>query len=336
MMRSTTRQRRWILILLFIPSLILGWIFVIPLFRNVDENFVVPPTESENNNNFTVMTINVGNSDPRCLPYTLKLCRKDVEERITENIMSIHPDVVALQETLPNSTCEAVPPTDAENVCAIESEKTQIRRLLGSEYTIVCETRNHYECIAVRSDVGEIVGCGLGELCETDRIDEKLEGCRLTTTVMAATVLVKERVFDIVNAHPENRSTVCREYSLRQIFEGEGGAGDLIQEADVLILGDLNLDAWREDNVSTRYWNQHVGSIGTREYYYHSGIAENDPPYFTFQYPFFRRTYDHIISNFLDGTTVVLGESPGTSRMDGGRGMDHAAVYGQLSFPNGR
>ncbi|MFA9404100.1 MAG: hypothetical protein ACERKY_13670, partial [Anaerolineales bacterium] len=63
-----------------------------------------------------------------------------------------------------------------------------------------------------------------------------------------------------------------------------------------------------------------------------SGMAEHDPPYFTLKYPTFSRTYDHVVSNFLEGTTLVLGESPGTYRLDGGSGMDHRAVYGILNF----
>jgi hypothetical protein len=97
-------------------------------------------------------------------------------------------------------------------------------------------------------------------------------------------------------------------------------------------MGDFNLDPWREEDASIRYWRQQVGKASESGYIYHSGVAERNPPYPTLRYPFFTRTYDHVASNFLSGVTQVLGESPGTSRLDGGWGMDHRAIYGQLSF----
>jgi hypothetical protein len=104
----------------------------------------------------------------------------------------------------------------------------------------------------------------------------------------------------------------------------------LVQEPNVLIMGDLNLDPWKENDVSTRYWNQQVGMPETHEFYYHSGIAERDPPYPSIQFSAFKRTYDHVVSNFLRGTTVTLGAAPSTSRLDGGSGMDHLGIYGEL------
>jgi hypothetical protein len=200
-----------------------------------------------------------------------------------------------------------------------------VRRLLGPDYTIICETRNAFECLAVRTDAGEILGCEPGALCHTDRFERQDQECRHSVSIMAATVRVKGRTFDVVNAHAENRSPSCRLAAIRQVLE----PGGLIREEKALIVGDFNLDPWREDDPSIHYWRQQIGASG---YGYHSGIAERQPPYPTLRYPFFTRTYDHVLSNFLTGVTQVLGESPGTTRLDGGWGMDHRAVYGRLSF----
>ena len=200
--------------------------------------------------------------------------------------------------------------------------------MVGPDYTIICERRNAFECIAVRTGAGGILGCEPGALCHTNRFERQHEDCRHSVSIMAATVQIKGRTFDVVNAHAENRSPPCRLAAIQQVFESES----LVRERKALIMGDFNLDPWREDDPSIRYWRQQIGLDSASGYVYHSGIAEREPPYPTLRYPFFTRTYDHVTSNFLTGTARVLGESPGTARLDGGWGMDHRAVYGQLLF----
>ena len=286
------------------------------------------PTMNNERHALTVLTVNVGNTSPLCWPYFVKLCRKAVETRIARNLQALRPDVVAIQETLPPWMCENRRLTLPGSVCAGSSDVPQVRRLLGPDYTIVCETRNAFECIAVRTGAGEILGCEPGALCDTDRFERQPEDCRHSVSIMAATVRVKGRTFDVVNAHAENRSPACRLAAIRQVFEPDG----LIREKKALIMGDFNLDPWREDDPSIRYWRQQIGIDSDSGYVYHSGIAERHPPYPTLRYPLFTRTYDHVASNFLGGTTRVLGESPKTARLDGGWGMDHRAVHGHLSF----
>jgi hypothetical protein len=75
-----------------------------------------------------------------------------------------------------------------------------------------------------------------------------------------------------------------------------------------------------------------VGSTAGPGYACHSGTAEREAPFPMLGYLSYARTYDHVVSSFLQGVTQVLGESPGTARLDGGRGMDHMAVYGRLSW----
>jgi endonuclease/exonuclease/phosphatase family metal-dependent hydrolase len=285
--------------------------------------------------NFTVLSANVGNTAPWCWQYIVKLCRKDVEDRVAENLQVLRPDLVALQETLPPWMCEEARFAFPGSVCAGSPTEHQARRLLGSDYTIVCDSRNGFECIAVHTGAGEILGVEKGAFAETDRIegtDAHPKGCRGSVSIMAATVRIKGHVFDVVNGHAENRDPDCRLASIRQIFEGNDRADSLVREQDVLIMGDFNLDPWQEDDSSSRYWRQHVGLERASSFVYHSGPAECQPPRPTMRYPFLARTYDHVASNFLSGVTRVLGESPGTTRLDGGRGTDHRALYGQLSF----
>ena len=278
---------------------------------------------------FSMLSANVGNTSPLCWPYVVKLCRRDVEERLSRNIQALHPDLVAIQEVLPPWLCRkwrfAVP----GSACSGDDEAPQIRRLVGPEYSIVCDGRNQFECIAVHMSAGRIEGVEAGGMAITDRIDsEGVKGCRRSVSIMAATVEIKGQTLDVVNAHAENRDPACRLAAIRQIFEGER----LVRGPRVLLAGDYNMDPWREDDVSTHYWRGWVGTAGNRTFVYHSGIAEKQPAIPTLRYPFLNRTYDHVASNFLTGVCHILGESPGTQRLDGGRGCDHRAVYGILSW----
>ena len=85
---------------------------------------------------------------------------------------------------------------------------------------------------------------------------------------------------------------------------------------------------WFFDDTQIEVTGKHFEAASMN---YNGDIAEKQPPYPTLRYPFLARTYDHVASNFLTGVCQVLGESPGTERLDGGRGCDHRAVYGILS-----
>ncbi len=78
------------------------------------------------------------------------------------------------------------------------------------------------------------------------------------------------------------------------------------------------MDPWRDDELIVQTGKSFVGAQETHPYYYHSGMAEHAPLYFALKYSTFSRTYDHIVSNFPEGPTLVLEKSPGTYRLDGG------------------
>ena len=53
--------------------------------------------KDQTGNSLTVLTVNVGNTAPWCWPYVVKLCRKDVETRIAQNLQALRPELVAIQ-----------------------------------------------------------------------------------------------------------------------------------------------------------------------------------------------------------------------------------------------
>jgi len=245
----------------------------------------------------------------------------------------LNPDVIALQEVLAPWQYQSGQEQDSMKVLSEQQSIPQVRRLVGKDYTIICNSRNQFECIAVKSDFGQIAGCIKGELCNTARTGPELDGCDNGFTVSAATVILDTGFkFDIVNVHPQSTSQECRAKMIALIFQGSGTLPPLIENKNVLIMGDFNLDPWRDSDESAILWQRFFkkGWAG-KAFSYHSGIAEISPPRYT-TYLVFGKTYDFVVSNFAFGNCYVLGETPGTKRLDDGSGTDHRAIFGTLAI----
>jgi endonuclease/exonuclease/phosphatase family metal-dependent hydrolase len=285
--------------------------------------------------NFSVLTANVGNLKLGCRKYLNNLCIKEVEHAIATNIQELKPDVITLQEVLAPWQCGETKERNKKKVCYDEQIIPQARRLVGNDYSIICDNRRQFTCIAIKESFGKILDCEKGDICNSARTGKNLSSCDNGFTVSAATIKLNNGfTFDIVNAHLQSTDAECRVRMIKQIFYGYETQKPLVTEDFVLIMGDLNLDPWRDQDVSVEIWKDTIrrGWMG-RNFYYHSGIVEKTPPHFTTKFFIWRKTFDLIVSNFAEGTCVVLGETPGTLRIDGGSGMDHRAVYGILSIP---
>ena len=322
------------IIVLVVIFLILDWEPLNKMTKDIISAETVYPDSSHS---FSILTANVGNLSWGCRKVLNKLCYKDVEKRIAANIQSLNPDIVALQEVLAPWQCssELRAERDSKMVCADPQEiEPQIRRLLGKDYTIVCDSRNQFECIGVRVESGEILGCEIGELCNNTRTNWPIQGCDNGFTISAATIrLSTGLIFDIVNAHPQSTSSLCRAKMLKQIFSSLEDSTPLVHQELVLLVGDFNLDPWHDNDVSAKTWRQIFNSGWKgRRFVYHSGIVEKAPPHITAKFLWKKKTVDFVVSNFAKGVCVVLGESPGTQRLDGGRGTDHRAIWGVLEY----
>jgi len=283
-----------------------------------------------------VLCANVGSANLTCRgPYLYNLCLASVEERISAGIARLQPDVIVLQEVTDPGQCEQFSERNPDRVCFNYTERTpyfQIRRLVGPDYTIVCDARNHFECVAVHVEAGTIDGCPRGRLCRGGAMaDVPKDNCDPGFTVSKVTTTVHGVRMAIVNVHSNSRSIICRKKAFRRIFETVDGKPPLASEERNLILGDMNVDPFCSDDASARLWIQYVGGVNEgKPYHYHSGPAEHIPPYPT--YPALGRVLDHVISNFAEGICLTLGESPGTERLDGGSGMDHRALLCDLTI----
>ena len=295
---------------------------------------IISPMPTETSQSFSILTANVGNLSLGCRPVLNNLCYKDVEQRISTNIQILKPDIIALQEVLAPWQCEQIQEKDQDKVCSEPQTIPQVRRLVGNDYTIACNTRNQFECVAVNIKVGEILGCERGALCNSARTGVEIPECDNGFSVSAITVKLNNGiVFDIVNFHPQSTNTNCRAQMISSAFKGNDATRPLIEQNKVLLLGDFNLDPWRDNNKSVDVWNNFfISGWGGKSFKYHSGIAEAYPPLYTSRLFYRKRTLDFIVSNFATGVCQVLGESPKTSRLDGGRGTDHRAIFGYLKI----
>ena len=296
---------------------------------------ILEKKDYDKSTSFSILSANVGNLSIGCRKVLNKLCYKDIEERIAANIKYLSPDIIALQEVLAPWQCNKIDNKDKNKVCSETQLVPQIRRLVGEDYTIACNSRNQFECIAVKKGFGEIIDCQNGEICNEARTVPEIDGCDNGFTISAVTVKAKTLpvLFDVINFHPQSTSSTCRAKMINTALYGNEASQSVIQEKKVLLLGDFNLDPWRDDDESVAVWNAFIknGWDGLK-LEYHSGIAETTPPYFTSFLIYKPRTLDFIVSNFANGVCNTLGESPMTLRLDGGKGSDHRAIFGVLSL----
>lgn len=281
---------------------------------------------------FTLLQANVGTSLLACdQPYVYKLCEQGVEDAVREHIAALTPDVIALQEVLPDGFCDtlAVPEEDPRFVCHPDNagaEPSQARRLVGPDYQILCDDRNGYECVAARP--GILSGPYLVAPPVDSDADEQCSSGFSVGSVVAT--LPGAAGFTLVNGHPQSAFIgACRAKQLAQVFADDG-----LAQGETLLSGDWNLDPYRAgDDPSVTTWVQFVGPDDATRFHYHSGVAERQPPYPTNVVAGIASVLDHVASTSLEGTCQTLGEAPDTERLDGavGAGCDHRALFCSLS-----
>ncbi len=299
----------------------------------------------EADDGFRVLVANIGNVDiHRCANVDYNMCWTEQEEIVAGEIALRDPDIILLQEVLVPEQCDGIADSVGEDhACHPDhrpDEPEQVRRLVGDGYTISCDSRFGYECVAARATEGfAIQGCDTGDLCRDHaRTGDVVDGCDPGFSVSAVTVEVDGQPIDFVNVHPPSdmasNAAECR-YEMFQDFFGEDAP--LIENDAVFVGGDFNFDPYRAsaNDPDVALWHDHVfysyddTHDDTLSFAYHSGIVEHDPPYYTS--PIINRTLDHAISNSLTGRCITLGAHPGEAPLDHLHGnmadrLDHMAL----------
>jgi len=311
---------------------------------------------------------NVGNINVAgCNDEVVKLCLAPVEDRTRASIARLRPEIMAIQETLPDQVCSEVPASspslaNTANLCAPGTRRggNQVDRLLPPQtYDTRCNSvltsatyPPPWDCLAVDRSRGSIVSYATLPA---------VVGCDNGFTVNIARVRIDGRDMQVTSAHPESGTGTgtaggptreqCRAAQLSGLFATLGEHPEL----PTIVSGDFNLDPYRRSDVSIDVWHSFVGLV-ERPYLYRSGAAEdaaspplsdnnsgvsqNDPTGLLLDGPSqvdvaaAGGTLDHVAaSHDIDGPCTTLnGTGPGRDRLDGGGGMDHKAISCALSL----
>lgn len=319
-------------------------------------------------NSFSLLQANIGNVDPVCsLQARSKLCHQDVEDRIAARIRQLRPDLVSLQEVLPDWICRKGKAANRGQVCQnyqTRPVRDQVRRLLGTDYTIVCEPKQSWDCIGLRKEIGRILPdpqgkqCPPGGLCGTERLSggdlQAQNRDQAYTPYYALTIdsgldpgfhmmqldlELKGQKLRLINGHPQSghkqSEQAARAAQLQEAFKLWAN------QPRVLITGDLNMDPFRQSDLSVQVWNSQVDNyspkgqlLAEKIFHYHSGPVEQPPVWpprlsASYLWPLPSLTLDHVVSNFAGGTCRTLEQAEDLS---GGKGTDHRGIWCKLGW----
>ena len=276
---------------------------------------------------FTLLCANLGNAELKYFnPRQMnKLASRLLEFRLGRRMRKLSPDIVVYQESIGHLEYQGRKP-----------RRPQIRRMLGSGYSIVADKRWQFEGIAVKTSVGRILGCRPGRYLRNRRTERQGNLCDIGFATLAASIrLLDGFEFDLAAFHLHSVNVLCRVATLDNVFLGspQEDRSPMLLNENILIAGDFNLDPWRENDNGERSFRAHIarGWAG-RPIIYHNRMGADGLPEPTSIFPLVRRTIDIAASNFARGTLDTLGVTPGTRHLDGGRGTDHRALFGELEY----
>lgn len=280
-------------------------------------SFGALPAPSSAAERLRVVLANVGNVNvAACNDQAFKLCLRAVEERGARELRALAPDLVGLIEVLPVDRCRTDPSTNPANLCSAPlSAGTQPERLLGPGVTSACDTRFGWDCLSARD----------GRLRLADlRTRPVLPGCEdVGFTLSTATLRVRGWPVSAAVAHPDSMDAGCRAAQVRDLL----GAA-LPEAGPAIVLGDLNLDPYREQDASVDAWNAFVPSrfrplTGRDLTFFPLSPSQADATGNVLDMGAERqqaaRTIDHVLARDGVGGTCAV------RRVDGGGGMDHRA-----------
>lgn len=282
-----------------------------------------------------VLEANVGNPDEAlggpcpAAPYHGATCSIAQEQAATAAIAARDPDIVFLMEVLDPTYCG--PETwdgDPDLACSGAPDRdphAQATRYVGPDYTVVCDSIAHYDCVAVRTERVTLEECPAGETClsagESPPHPAACGAGAWNTSVSRVHATVDGRPLTLVFAHPMAAASddPCRLAQYEQAFAE-------LPDGDTLIAGDLNFDPYRvTDWEASAVWRSYVGEGAP---FTAHNVSEGELPLPTFLGII---TLDYVLSNVFEGDCEVLGASPETVRIDAPLNtMDHQAVVCSL------
>lgn len=321
-----------------------------------------PPTRT-----FTILTFNVGTTDNishdgdpdgysdalsvvNAAFYGNNLAWLPAQDSLKSLLEALKPDIIGFQELYFDGNCtsdcaaiEAGDPVLFSAACEGDSMACgtwttggpiTVRRILGPDYAVACAPNHPDNCVAVRKSFGALKDCDDGPCL--DGLDglRPPNGCTGGARVATAVIgLVDGPEVAVVDVHTTAGTNVeCRTAQFQQVFEDRGDGKPATFGQHNIVVGDMNIDPFLMNpdyDASVAYWNQKVG-VG-KPFQYLSSSDSSGPN--THPYSFMK--LDHVISNDLIGSCVVLGVSEGTTAplsIDSTY-FDHRPVYCVVNVP---
>lgn len=287
-----------------------------------------------------VVTWNIGNGTASPRRYALRIRSQAYEDHVGARLRALDADVVALQEVLAPDRCEGEPEPDPAFACFGAAERPPaVRRLLGADYSIVCDARRQVECLGVHLRLGTIRGVPPGGLvldgaetaplpgppCDylADACRARKDNCDSESTVSTVVVDTARGPLRVVHVHPTAIGQTCRTRQVRQAFE-------LVDGLPAIVLGDWNFDPEDvADVVDAAVYRAYVGPDRR--------FAEHHPRgadcRLTGTSAGRRAALDRVVTDFAHGGCVVWRSPPlddgFAADVPGGR-ADHYAVQCDL------
>jgi hypothetical protein len=309
----------------------------------------VDPTQID----FSVLTYNIGNPNSDHPTYPLRLSQQEYEDFIASEIQVLQPQVVVLQEVLSAKTCESFNETNPAKTCyEWDTRDRPAKRILGSNYSVVCDAREQVECIGVHVDFGTINGVTLGGYVDTGAETPSLplpscnwaqgncddDHCDDESTVSGISVTTELGLLKIIHMHPMaqidafDSGDPCRTLQIKQVFESNIVNSEpalLNSGEEAIILGDWNLGLevyslrtmWGDSNADD-VWDQYINCQGC-DYRdidpRNSGTGERYSTSSNLDWAGQVIAIDHVvISDGISGSCIIFDEKgmPGTERFD--------------------
>ena len=313
-----------------------------------------------------ILSANIGNgSNQEKLPQTPWLLSSvPYETYLSDQIQSLKPDIIGFQEVMNTQACANYTGDDSDHTCFdYLSKEPAIRRLTGPDYSIVCDNRAQWECLAVHTSFATIDGLSSGGLDLTGAetpllpaesciygVNCKEDLCDQDSTVSAITITLTENPeikIRLSHAHPNApdihslyAGITCRTRQLQQLFGGYNGARPLIRpELRNIVIGDFNYDpSLRVGNIDPLQkehdlWDIYVSTPGIgnsdapRRFSMHNARKHNGQIMKTIANLL---AYDHVLTDFATGECELLGKSGASSRLDAGFEFDSRSELSKL------
>jgi len=297
---------------------------------------------------FLILTFNVGTTDNMDHAYDEdgydnrlaeinaghfgnNLAWERARQAVRDIVDEHRPDIVAFQELFFDPECDeicaelngtpdhdaACDPETGVFACAtwggVDLSFLTVRHALGPDYEIACAPNHNDNCIGVRKGFGSLAvmpdatataGAWIGGLDGMPPPSLCSKGSRVATGVVTVNNGPQIAVVDVHTVAGNNAD--CRVDQFYQVFVDRGDGKPATFGENNIVLGDMNIDPFLFNDESVDFWNDHVGS--DKPFHYISSGDASGP----MTHPATFSRLDHVISDTMTGSCVVLGITDGT------------------------